>query len=190
MVIVFLANGFEEIEALTPVDLLRRAGAQVLTVAVEQGGACGREVMGAHGIPVLADVAQRDFVLSEQPDMVVLPGGMPGAANLDDSPLVDGVLYTAAERGAYLAAICAAPLVLGHRGYLKGVRATCYPGFENELDGAVVTGVRGVVRDGSIITASGMGCATAFSLALVEALFGADKAAALRSGIILPDPTA
>ena len=186
MVIVFLANGFEEIEALTPVDFLRRAGAEVLTVAIEKGGARGREVMGAHGIPVLADVAEADFTLPEQSELVILPGGMPGATKLDDSPLIDGVLYTAAERGAYLAAICAAPLVLGHRGFLNGKRATCYPGFEGELDGAICQSSCAVVHDGNIITSPGMGAAQDFSLKLVELLFDRDRADALRRGVMTP----
>ena len=187
MVIVFLANGFEEIEALAPIDLLRRAGVKVLTVAIEKGGAKGREVMGAHGISVLADVAERDFTLPEDVEMVVLPGGMPGATNLDDSPLVDSVLYVAAERGAYLAAICAAPLVLGHRGYLNGRRATCYPGFEGELDGAQYVSEITVVRDGKTITAPGMGCAQQFGLALVEILRGSDEAERIRRSIMTPE---
>lgn len=187
MVIVFLANGFEEIEALAPVDLLRRAGVQVLTVAIEKGGAKGREVTGAHGISVLADIAEQDFVLPTDTQMIVLPGGMPGATNLDESPLVDGVLYTAHERGAYLCAICAAPLVLGHRGYLEGVRATCYPGFEGELDGAQYVSEISVVRDGKIITAPGMGTAQQFGLALVEALCGKETAENIRRGIMTPE---
>ncbi len=186
MVIVFLANGFEEIEALTPVDFLRRAGAKVLTVAVEKGGAQGREVVGAHGITVLADVAERDFVLPDGVDMVILPGGMPGSTNLDDSPLVDGVLYAARERGAYLCAICAAPLVLGHRGYLNGLHATCYPGFESELDGAICESGVAVVQDGKVVTAPGMGAAQPFALKLVELLYGADRADELRRGVITP----
>lgn len=187
MVIVFLANGFEEIEALAPVDLLRRAGIKVLTVAIEKGGAKGREVVGAHGIPVLADIAEKDFVLPEDTQMIVLPGGMPGAIHLDESPLVDGVLYTAKERGAYLCAICAAPLVLGRRGYLKGVRATCYPGFEGELDGAQYVSEIAVVRNGNIITAPGMGTAQQFGLALVEALCGKQAAESIRRGIMTPE---
>lgn len=186
MVVVFLANGFEEIEALTPVDFLRRAGVKVLTVAIEMGGAKGREVMGAHGIPVLADVAERDFVLPENTQMIVLPGGMPGSSNLDESPLIDGVLYTAAESGAYLAAICAAPLVLGHRGYLEGKRATCYPGFEQELLGAEHVDRIEVVQDGNIITAPGMGTAQEFALKLVEVLVSGRRADELRRAVMTP----
>ena len=187
MVIVFLAHGFEEIEALAPIDLLRRAGVEVLTVAVEEGGAKGREVMGAHGIPVLADVAEADFVLPADVDMVILPGGMPGSTNLDNSPVVDRVLRDAKEKGAYLAAICAAPLVLGHRGYLNGLRATCYPGFEDQLGTAQHVKEITVVRDGKIITAPGMGCAQQFGLALVEILRGADEAERIRRSIMTPE---
>ena len=187
MVIFFLANGFEEIEALAPIDLLRRAGVDVLTVAVEEGGAKGREVMGAHGIPVLADVAEADFVLPADVDMVILPGGMPGSTNLDASPLVDATLRTAYDKGAYLAAICAAPLVLGHRGYLDGLQATCYPGFETELGTAEYVSDIRVVRDGRMVTAPGMGCAQQFGLALVELLRGAAEADRIRRSIMTPE---
>ena len=186
MIIVFLANGFEEIEALAPIDILRRAGADVLTVALTSGGAQGREIMGAHGISVLADVAESDFTLPAHIDMVILPGGMPGATNLDKSPLVDSVLRAAKASNAYLTAICAAPLVLGHRGYLDGHRATCYPGFENQLGSAQYISEITVVRDGKIITAPGMGCAQQFGLALVEALYDADKAEGIRRSIMTP----
>ena len=187
MVIFFLANGFEEIEALAPIDLLRRAGVDVLTVAVKEGGADGRQVMGAHGIPVLADVAEADFVLPDEVDMVVLPGGMPGSSNLDASPLVDATLRAAYDKGSYLAAICAAPLVLGHRGYLDGLQATCYPGFETELGTAEYVSDIRVVRAGRIVTAPGMGCAQQFGLALVELLRGAAEADRIRRSIMTPE---
>ena len=178
MVYVFLADGFEEIEALTPVDLLRRAGVAVTTLGV--GGK--REIKGAHGITVLADAPDTDFA-DEAPTMVVLPGGMPGASNLDASPAVAAALSKAAACGGFLAAICAAPMVLGHKGYLAGKTATCYPGFESELKGARAKRAP-VVRDGNVITGAGMGVAAEFALALVEALCGRDKAAALAKGIL------
>ena len=178
MVYVFLADGFEEIEALTPVDLLRRAGVRVTTLGV--GGKW--EIVGSHGITVTADAPDTAFD-DNAPQMIVLPGGMPGAANLDASPIVAAALEKAASSGGFLAAICAAPMVLGHRGYLAGKQATCYPGFENELKGAE-TRRAPVVRDGNVITGAGMGVATEFALALVEALCGGDKAAALAKGIL------
>ena len=129
MVVLFLADGFEEIEALLPLDLLRRAGVRTVTV-----GLGVREVRGAHGITVLADA---DRVPDGDIDMVILPGGMPGAANLDASDIVTDTLARVSARGGYLAAICAAPMVLGHKGYLKGKRAICFLGFEGELIGLV-----------------------------------------------------
>ncbi len=169
MVYLFLANGFEEIEALTPLDLLRRAGVPVTTVGVG-----GDSILGAHGIRVQADIPDtmyRDCA----PDMIILPGGMPGSENLDNSRVVDAALRAAERNGAYLCAICAAPMVLGKRGYLTGKRAVCYPGFEQYLEGATVTDAR-VECDGRVITAKGMGVALEFGLALVEVLCGKDKA--------------
>ncbi len=178
MVYLFLANGFEEIEALCPLDLLRRAGVEVTTVGIN-----GAEtVMGAHGICVYADLPDTMF-RDSAPEMIILPGGMPGAKNLDESRAVDAALRVAASSNAYLAAICAAPMVLGHRGYLKNKQATCFPGFEKELDGAIFC-ERPVVRDGNVITAAGMGVALEFGLELVSALKGADAAEALRRAVL------
>ena len=177
MIYLFLANGFEEIEALAPLDLLRRAGLEVTTVGIG-----GDTVMGAHGITVTADIPEGLFADSA-PDMVILPGGMPGSKNLDQSRTVDAALKAAARRGAFIAAICAAPMVLGHRGLLQGKRAICFPGFEKELTGATIADTR-VVRDGNIITAAGMGVAVEFGLALVAALRGDAAAAELRRAIL------
>ncbi len=170
MVYMFLANGFEEIEALCPLDLLRRAGIDVCTLSV--GG--GEWVQGSHGICVQADMPETMF-RDARPEMIILPGGMPGAENLEASRTVGEALTAAGRSGGFLAAICAAPMVLGRRGYLEGKKATCFPGFEDELKGATVTDSR-VVRDGNIITAKGMGVATEFGLALIEALRGKETA--------------
>lgn len=178
MVYVFLADGFEEIEALTPVDLLRRAGVAVTTVGVGNK----REIRGSHDVTVLADIADADFA-DDAPDMIVLPGGMPGAAHLDTSPVVATALEKAAASGGFLAAICAAPMVLGHKGYLAGKKATCYPGFEAELGGATPQNAP-VVRDGRVITGAGMGVAAEFALALVGALCGEAAARSLSRGIL------
>ncbi|MBQ2767939.1 MAG: DJ-1/PfpI family protein [Clostridia bacterium] len=180
MVYLFLANGFEEIEALCPLDLLRRAGAEVRTVAIT---AEGRAVTGAHGITVMADLAADEFPPDADAEMLILPGGMPGAANLNASPVVDAAIARAVQNGAYLAAICAAPMILGRRGLLAGCEATCFPGFEDELKGAMLTTAR-VVRDGKIITAAGMGVALEFGLALVAELYGEDRADALRTAVL------
>ena len=169
MVYLFLANGFEEIEALTPLDVLRRAGVPVTTVGVG-----GDSILGAHGIRVQADIPDTMY-RDSSPDMIILPGGMPGSEHLDNSRVVDAALRAAARNDAYLCAICAAPMVLGKRGYLKGKRAVCYPGFEQYLEGALMTDAR-VEQDGRVITAKGMGVALEFGLALVEVLCGKDKA--------------
>ena len=180
MIYMFLANGFEEVEALAPLDLLRRAGCDVTTVGV--GGS--DTVVGAHGIPVGVDIPDTMF-RDSKPEMIILPGGMPGTKHLDASRTVDAALRSAANTEAYIAAICAAPMVLGKRGYLKGKAAVCFPGFEEYLEGAILqpAGVK-VVTDGKIITAVGMGAAVEFGLSLVRVLKGDDSANALRSAIL------
>lgn len=180
MIYMFLANGFEEVEALAPLDLLRRAGCDVTTVAV--GGS--DTVVGAHGIAVGADIPDTMF-RDSKPEMIILPGGMPGTKHLDASRTVDAALRSAANSGAYIAAICAAPMVLGKRGYLQGKAAVCFPGFEEYLEGAILQpkGVN-VAVDGKIITAVGMGAAIDFGLELVEVLKGKDVASALRTAIL------
>ena len=203
MIVMFLAPGFEEVEALAPLDLLRRAGLEVVTVAVREAktnqlidklGRLGvsatnlwdddRTVTGSHGIPVTADVTEAALpgrLARASLEAVILPGGMPGTTNLDASPVVEKTLELAAAKDAYLCAICAAPLVLGKRGYLNGKRATCFPGFEEYLTGATVGGK--VIRDGKIITAAGMGVAQEFGLEMISALVSPEKAGEIRSAI-------
>ena len=176
MIILLLADGFEEIEALTPVDMLRRAGLNVKTVAIS-----GKSAVGAHGIEVICDATTEDIDLTYV-DMAIFPGGMPGSVNLDASPYTDKVIKAVNDNGGRLAAICAAPLVLGRRGLLRGKRATCYPGFENELEGAIVSG-ESVVTDGNITTAMGMGVALEFSKELISLTVGCDKAKAISKAI-------
>ncbi len=163
MIYMFLADGFEEVEALCPLDILRRAGLEVTTVGIG-----GKDVItGAHGIIVHADIP--DIMYRDaSPDMLILPGGMPGSKNLDESRIVDSALRAAHRQGKFLAAICAAPMVLGKRGYLSGKRAVCFPGFEEFLKCAEVDTERTVVRDGNMITAKGMGAAFDFGLELVR----------------------
>lgn len=177
MVYMFLANGFEEIEALCPLDLLRRANIEVTTVGI------GSEVIrGAHNITVHADIV--DVMFSDSnPEMIILPGGMPGAKNLDESRIVDTAIKIANKKGAYIAAICAAPFILGKRGLLSGKSATCYPGFEDELEGANIINDSGVVVDGNIITAKGMGVAQKFGLTLVSLLRGNQVAEKINKSI-------
>lgn len=181
MVYLFLADGFEEIEALTPVDLLRRAGVEVITVGVS-----GKTVTGSHGITVSAEVSsERALAMLNEgmtPEMIVLPGGMPGAATLDASPVVDAFIDAAEKANAYVAAICAAPMILGKRGLLRGRKATCFPGFEEYLEGAEYMDVH-TVTDGRFITGRAMGAATEFALALVKALKGDGAADALRAAV-------
>ncbi|HTN69165.1 MAG TPA: DJ-1 family glyoxalase III [Dysgonamonadaceae bacterium] len=164
-VIVFLAEGFEEIEAITIIDTLRRAGITVTTVSVTGD----KTVNGAHNIPVLADELFDDVNYSEY-DMIALPGGMPGAKNLNEHDGVKSQLKKFAEN-KFIGAICAAPMVLGNMGLLKGKRATCYPGFESELIEATVT-KEPVTIDGNIITGKGPAFAISFSLQLIETLMG------------------
>ena len=177
MVYMFLANGFEEVEALCPLDLLRRAGVEVTTVGI---GA--EQITGSHGITVQADISDT-FYTDSAPEMIILPGGMPGSTNLDESKTVDAALKVAARKSAFLCAICAAPLVLGKRGYLNGKRAVCYPGFEDQLTGATVSETEGVVRDGNVITAKGMGVAFDFGLELVRALKDNETADKIKASV-------
>ena len=177
MIYLFLANGFEEVEALAPLDLLRRAGLNVTTVAVGTKDF----VIGAHGIPVEADLPEELF-RDSKPEAVILPGGMPGAKNLDASRTVDVALRACQNSGGLLAAICAAPMILGKRGYLQGKNATCFPGFEKDLRGAILPGKK-VVRDGNLITAAGMGVAVEFGLELVAYFCGENKAKELARAI-------
>ncbi|MBE6558182.1 MAG: DJ-1/PfpI family protein [Ruminococcaceae bacterium] len=179
MIYLFLAPGFEEVEALAPLDLLRRAGLSVTTVGIG-----GKTVTGAHGITVTADITDLAYtdLKDPAPEMVILPGGMPGSLNLDASPVVDAAIRAAVKNDGYLCAICAAPLILGRRGLLKGRRATCYPGFEEELVGAIEIGGK-VIRDGKIITATGMGVALEFGLELVSVLKDPATAGKIKDGI-------
>lgn len=175
---IFFAEGYEEIEALTVVDLCRRAGIQADMVSVTDS----LQVTGSHKIPVIMDkfLADVDF---EALDMIVLPGGMPGTCNLEKVPALMEQVKAFAASGKYIAAICAAPSVFGHLGLVQGKRACCYPGFEEELTGAIVT-YNSCEVDGNVITGRGMGCAIDFSLAIITALLGSEKATEIGTGII------
>lgn len=165
-----LAEGFEEVEAITVIDVLRRAGVEVVTVSVTGD----LHVTGSHQITVKAD---RLFQPSGYPDahMIVLPGGMPGAAHLDRHEGLKQLLTEYHHQGKYLAAICAAPMVLGNLKLLQNKKATCYPGFEKYLEGAHLSDT-GVIHDQNIITGKGAGYAMAFSLKLAEILSGHEAA--------------
>ena len=178
MIYTFLADGFEEIEALCPVDIMRRAGLTVTTVGIG-----GREIVGSHGITVRADISDSELC-AEDIELIFLPGGMPGTKNLDASKAVHQAIDLAIEQNTYIAAICAAPMILGKRGILNEKEAVCYPGFENYLDGATVPADKKIVTDGKIITAKGMGVATDLGLEIVRVLCGKEKSDALRKTII------
>ena len=177
-VLVILADGFEEIEGVTPIDVLRRAGLQV-TVA----GLTGRSATGAHGVKFQTDVALDEY--QELPDAVVLPGGMPGAQNLGSSQKVTEFIKKMNSQKKVIGAICAAPaLALAPAGILNGKRATCYPGFEKNFPPSVSFSNERVVVDDNVITSCGPGSALEFSLGLVERLVGKEKARALEEGLL------
>ena len=178
MIYTFLADGFEEIEALCPVDIMRRAGLSVTTVGIGK-----KEIIGSHGICVLADVTDSELEFKDI-DLIFLPGGMPGTKNLDASETVHKAIDLALEQDAYITAICAAPMILGKRGILVGKKATCYPSFEQYLTGATVSDSETVIVDGKIITAKGMGVSHELGLEIVRILCGSEKADALRKAII------
>lgn len=177
MVYVFLANGFEELEALSPIDLLRRAGIETVTVGVG-----GSEITAAHGVRFITDTTSDKIKLDDDLDMIVLPGGMPGTKNLEASADVQSAIDYCSENGKYISAICAAPSILGHKGLLKGKVCTCFPGFENDLEGAKHNGAL-VAHDGKIITAKGAGAALQFALKLVEVLTSAKTSSALADSL-------
>jgi protein deglycase len=174
--VVLLAEGFEEIEAITIVDVLRRAKIDVTTVSLGT-----RTVCGAHQISVLADTSL-DAVGAHPADAVVLPGGMPGSANLRDDPRVLDLLRRYASENKLVSAICAAPIALEAAGVLKGKRATCYPGYD--LPSAAFEEER-VVEDSNVITSRGPGTAMEFAMRLVDRLVGRDVSAGLRRGMLV-----
>ncbi len=175
---IFLAAGFEEIEALTVVDICRRAGISVTMASVTEDVV----VEGSHGIKVTADCVLEEVDFDSM-DMLVLPGGMPGTKNLEACDKLMEQIDAFDQAGKYVAAICAAPSVLGHRGILEGRKACCYPGFEDQLKGAEVVYDAVAVSD-HVITSRGMGCAIPFGLAITAVFCGEEKAKELSKGII------
>ncbi|MDE6596348.1 MAG: DJ-1/PfpI family protein [Oscillospiraceae bacterium] len=169
MIYVFLAQGFEETEAIAPIDILRRCGKEVITVGIGDN-----IIKGSHGIAVVTDTEDKLVELNSDLEMIVLPGGMPGTINLEASETVQKAIDYCTANDLYIGAICAAPSILGHKGLLKGKKATCYTGFEQELTGAEVLDEPAVI-DGKIITARGAGVAVDFGLKLVEALVSKEK---------------
>ena len=177
-VYVFLAEGFEEIEGLTVVDLLRRAKIETEMVSVMEG----KQIKGSHGIKVTADSMFADVDFSDA-DVLVLPGGMPGTLNLGNHTELCDLLKKHYEAGKTVAAICAAPSVFGELGFLNGRIATCYPGFESKLEGAIVCSAKVAVHE-NVITSRGLGTAIEFALKLIEVLVSLEKAMEIREGII------
>lgn len=174
----FMADGFEDIEALAPVDVLRRGGVDIKTVSI-----MGRkEVTSAHGVTVLADITLDEADFSDA-DMLLLPGGMPGAANLNECKPVREALMAQAQWGGRIGAICAAPMVLGSLGLLNGRRATCYPGFEGMLEGASYTGEMCTV-DGKFTTGKGPGAALEYAYTILAQLTNEQTAQQVAEGML------
>ncbi len=179
MVYVLLGTGFEEMEALAPVDILRRAGIGVLTVGVN-----GKTVYGAHNVGFEADITIEEMDLTDL-EMIVLPGGLGGVASARASKEAMDALAFAWENGKFVAAICAGPTVLADLHITDGKQTTCYPGCEQQMGSAVSVDNAAVVRDGKLITGTSAGCATAFALALVEALQGEKAAKTVADSLVI-----
>ncbi len=176
MVYIFLANGFEEIEALTQVDYLRRAGAAVKTVGVGDVN-----ITGAHGITVFTDITEEQLIIDENIEMIILPGGIPGVPNLEKSSVVKNAVMYAFENHKLIGAICAAPTLLKKYGILEGKKATCYPAMSEQLGECYEKAA--VIRDGNIITAEAAGSSEQFSFALIQALMSEEAAQKVSASI-------
>lgn len=176
---IFLAEGFEEMEAMFPLDVMRRGGLNVKTVSVTGENI----VVSAHQVPVVADMLIEDLK-EDDVEMIVLPGGLPGATNLDAHTGLDKLIMRFAAAKKPLAAICAAPMVYGKRGLLKGKKATCYPGFDTYLEGAEYTGNMVEVAD-NFILGKGPGAAPEFAFTLLEKFAGTEKAMEVKKGMLL-----
>ena len=179
MVYVLLGTGYEEVEAITPVDLLRRAGIPVATVGIN-----GKTVFGGHNIGVQADITLSQMDLT-QLDMIVLPGGLGGVKSIRDSKEAMDAVRFAWDNGKFVAAICAGPTVLADLGITDGKNATCYPGCETGMGDSIVHGDVPCIRDGNVITAASAGCAIPFGLTLIEALKDKETAEKIRQQIVI-----
>jgi 4-methyl-5(b-hydroxyethyl)-thiazole monophosphate biosynthesis len=168
MIYIFLAEGFEECEALAPIDILRRANIDIKTVGIGS-----KTVKGSHNIPIVCDLEETELT-HQNLEGIILPGGMPGTLNLENNETVQKFIDIANEKGLIIGAICAAPSILGHKGILKNKNATCFTGFEKDLYGANIVNSP-AVKDGNIITAYGAGAAFEFGFLILEALKGKEK---------------
>ncbi len=177
MVYVFLADGFEETEAVAPIDILRRAELDVVTVGIGNDG-----IRSSHGIAMLCDITDMQVELDERLEMIVLPGGMPGTLNLEKNAVVNAAIDYCVKNGIPVGAICAAPSILGKKGVLAGKKAICFPGYEKFLTGAEISDKK-VVTDGIFTTAAGAGVAVEFGLELVRVLKGEELSRQIRAGI-------
>ncbi len=177
MIYIFLANGFEETEAVTPIDILRRCGKEVVAVGVG-----GSAVTSSHGITIIADTEDKLISLDEKLEGIILPGGMPGTLNLEKSETVQKAIDYCIANNLYIGAICAAPSILGHKGILKGRNAVCFAGFESQLEGANVSDEP--VLDGNIITSRGAGTAVDFGLKLAEVFASAEQSKKVGEAIL------
>lgn len=180
MLYMFLADGFEEVEAIACLDVLRRAKVEALTVGVSD-----KVVTGAHGIAVQCDKTVADVSVSDGVDGVILPGGMPGTVNLEEHGTVREFISYCADSSKLICAICAAPSILGHMGLLDGRNAVCFPGFEADLKGAVIADSF-VVRDANFITCKGMGSAIDFGLEIAAEFIGKERAAQIKKTLQCP----
>ena len=179
MVYMLLGTGFEETEAIAPLDLLRRAGVEVKTVGLN-----GKVIYGGHNIGIEADIEIGQMDLSSL-EMIILPGGLGGVASCRACPAAMDALKYAWDNGKYVAAICAGPTVLADLGITAGMNATCYPGCESGMGSAIVIEDAAVVTDEKLITGTSAGCAIPFGLALVEALKGAEEADRIADQIVI-----
>lgn len=179
MVYMLLGTGFEETEAIAPLDLLRRAGVEALTVGIN-----GKAVSGSHKIVVEADITIGQMDLTDM-EMIIIPGGLGGVASLRSSKEALEALKFGWDNGKIVAAICAGPTVLADLGITDGLRATCYPGQEKNMGTALMQENAAVVTDGRLITGTSAGCAISFGLALVEALKGKEAAETVRKQIVI-----
>lgn len=175
MFYMFFADGFEEVEAIAALDVIRRAG-----IEIESVGLGSKEIKGAHNITVICDKTEDDISVSDKLCGVILPGGMPGTTNLQNNATVNAFIDYCNKNNLYLCAICAAPMILGQKGLLRGKKATCFPGFEEYLEGAVLCN-EFVCTDGKIITAKGMGSAVNFGLEIVSAIRGKKASSELKA---------
>lgn len=179
MVYILLGTGFEETEAIAPLDLLRRAGIPVMTVGLN-----GKIVYGGHGIGVEADISLGEMDLTAM-DMIVLPGGLGGVASIRASQEALDAIRFAWDNDKYVAAICAGPTVLADLGLVSGKKATCYPGCESGMADAMIVENAASIRDGKLITGTSAGCAVSFGLALIEALKGKEVSEAVAQQIVI-----